>query len=272
MLRGRAYERELDVRAAVQCFDEAAKLSPANLLSLCMAAKQWSDLTFYHDVRSDRERQLVNLKAVEYAARAVAAHPLHPGGHLSTCISKGRLALFTDNRSKVRLAKEAQDAARTALALAPDNDLAHHLMGRWHYEMARVPGVVRAVVRMVYGTALQPGTREEALAEYRLAAALAPGRLVHRAEAGRVLLELGQPEAARAELAAALRCEVEDINAWHTRHDAEMLLAQIERRPWRRPSVVPPARRAAGAAPPLSTAALLGVPEGSVGGPPAAAA
>lgn len=36
---------------------------------LSMAAKCWSDLTFYYDVRSDRERQLVNLKAIEYAEK-----------------------------------------------------------------------------------------------------------------------------------------------------------------------------------------------------------
>lgn len=262
MGRGREYERELDVRAAVQCFDEAAKLAPTDLLYLCMAAKQWSDLTFYHDVRTDRERQLVNLKAVEYATRAVEEHPNHAGGYLGTCISKGRLALFVDNRSKVRLAKEAQDAAHTALRLAPTNDLAHHLMGRWHYEMARVPAVVRAVVRIMYGTSLQPGTREEALQSYHRAVALAPERLVHRVEAARVHMELGQPEEARAQLAVALRCDVEDINAWHTRHDAEMLLARLDRRPWKQPSLVPPVpERLKGRPASLSTAALLGMDE-----------
>lgn len=95
-----------------------------------MAAKQWSDLTFYYDVKSDRERQLVNAKAIEYAERAVEVAPLSVHGHVASCVSKGRLALFTDNRTKVRLAKEAQDAARLAITLDPDSDLAHHLMGR----------------------------------------------------------------------------------------------------------------------------------------------
>jgi hypothetical protein len=54
---------------AVCCVQEAARLVPDDLQVLCMAAKQWSDLTFYYDVRSDRERQLVNVKAIEYADR-----------------------------------------------------------------------------------------------------------------------------------------------------------------------------------------------------------
>ena len=247
----------------MQCFEEAVKLSPSNLVSLCMAAKQWSDLTFYHDVKSDRERQLVNIKALEYAERAIAAHPDHHGGYMSACISKGRLALFCDNRTKVRLAKEAQEAARTALKLGPDSDLAHHLMGRWHYEMAKINVVVRTVVRLMYGTALQPGTKEEALQLYKKAVELAPDRLVHHTEAGRVALELGRTEEARAYLTRALECEIEDINAWHTKFDAEMLMAQIERKPWRQPSLVPPGASSTAS---LSTAALLGVPEHALEG------
>ena len=57
---------------------------------------------------------------------------------MAICVSKGRLALFTDNRTKVRLAKEAQEAAHTALTCDPGSDIAHHLNGRWHYEMAQV--------------------------------------------------------------------------------------------------------------------------------------
>jgi hypothetical protein len=51
-------------------------------------------------------------------------------GHVALCVSKGRLALFTDNKTKVRLAKEAQQCAYTAIACDPNNDVAHHLMGR----------------------------------------------------------------------------------------------------------------------------------------------
>ena len=38
---------------------------------------------------------------------------------------------------QVRLAKEAQEAAAAALAADPGDDVAHHLAGRWNYEMAQ---------------------------------------------------------------------------------------------------------------------------------------
>ena len=263
--RGMEYERALDVRAAVQCFEEAVKLHPDDLLCLCMAAKQWSDLTFYHDVASERERQVVNMKALEYAERAIAAHPSSPGGYLALCIAKGRLGLFVDNKLKVKLAKEAQEAANAAIALGPDNDVAHHLMGRWHYEMSKLNVVVRTIVRVMYGTSLAPGNKEDALKSYQKAIDLAPDRLIHYVETGRVLLELGKREDAKRYLELAMKKDVEDINAWQTKFDAEELLAQIENRRYSRPSMIPPGMKAT-VPRALSTASLLGVPETTLHG------
>ena len=46
---------------------EVNRLVPGDVGYLSLLAKQWSDLTFYYDVTTDSERQLVNLKALEYA-------------------------------------------------------------------------------------------------------------------------------------------------------------------------------------------------------------
>lgn len=77
--------------------------------------------------------------------------------HIAACTSMGRLALLSDNKTKVRLAHDARQEAVIALAVEPSNDLAHHLMGRWHSEMANLNMVARTVVRVVYGTSLAPG-------------------------------------------------------------------------------------------------------------------
>lgn len=62
--------------------------------------------------------------------------------------------------------------------------------------------------------------------------------------------------------------DVEDLNAWHTRMDAERLLCQIHKQPYSQPSMVPPHARAGdGPAPTpasLSTAALIAGSEGGM--------
>jgi hypothetical protein len=48
---------------------EVNRLAPGDVGYLALLAKHWSDLTFYYDVATDKERQLVNLKALEYAQK-----------------------------------------------------------------------------------------------------------------------------------------------------------------------------------------------------------
>ena len=46
--------------------------------------------------------------------------------------------------------------------------------------MAQINFVLRTLVRVMYGTALLPGTRQQALASFQRAAELAPQRLIHK--------------------------------------------------------------------------------------------
>jgi len=148
---------------------------------------------------------------------------------MALCVSAGRLALFSDNKTKVRLAKEAREAAVTALEMEPGNDLAHHLMGRWHFEMAQINFVVRQLIKLVYGASLAPGTFADAVSEYQAAVALNPGKLIHRVELGRVYLKLGRKQDALRELATSVQLDVEDINAQLQKNDAQEMLTKLQR-------------------------------------------
>ena len=71
--------------------------------------------------------------------------------------------------------------------------------------MAQINPLLRTLVRIMYGTALSPGTHADALASYQRATALAPHRLIHRVEAGKALLALGRREEAAAAFQVGLR-------------------------------------------------------------------
>ncbi|KAF8059979.1 RMDN1 [Scenedesmus sp. PABB004] len=226
--RGIAAEAQMDLRGALACYTNAVTLAPGDAELLCRLAKQWSDLT-YEEGASVEQIQEVNAKAVEYAERAITLAPKSAGGYMASCVSRGRLALLSDNKTKVRLAKEAQEAARTALAMEPGNDLAHHLMGRWHYEMAQINFVVRQLIRLVYGAALAPGRFEDALSEFSAAVSLNPNKLIHRVELGRTHLRLGHRREAYEQLVASTRLPVEDVNAKLQLEDAQLLLDKLRK-------------------------------------------
>ena len=63
--------------------------------------------------------------------QAITADPTQGLPHVACCISMGRMALFSDNKGKVALAKAAREHAVVALEKEPQSDLAHHLMGRY---------------------------------------------------------------------------------------------------------------------------------------------
>ena len=94
--------------------------------------------------------------------------------------------------------------------------------------MPQLNFVARALVRVLYGTTLQPGSHVEAAAAYRRAAALVPERLVHHVELGRVLMRLGQPGRAKSHLLRAMDLDVEDINAHLSQLEGQRLLASLQ--------------------------------------------
>lgn len=216
-------QRRCNPHGAIPYLEQALASNPTNVDLLVLIAKQWSDSSFLPDCPAD-QRIPVNEKALAYSIKvrwvlmckmlivcgqfltmeekfahhqpqATESAPNNAMAFVASSMSKGRLAYWSkDNKTKILLAKQAQDDVVTALSLDPSNDLAHHLMGRWHYEMAQLNFVVRGLVRVLYGTTLIPGSVPEALASYTRAAELNPGRLVHRVEVGRMCERLGMHE------------------------------------------------------------------------------
>ncbi|KAJ9512715.1 hypothetical protein QJQ45_019007 [Haematococcus lacustris] len=223
----RACERQLDPLGAASLLEQAVAADPRQSEWLSLAAKQWSDAT-YLDSANQQQAVEYNLRAIELAHRSAALSPGAAHAYIARCVSRGRLAVHCgDNKLKAQLAREAADDAHKALELEPNNDYAHHLMGRWHYEMAGLNGMVRALVRLLYGTTLMQGSYAEALEHYKTASTLAPRTLVHRVEYGRTLHKVGQVQNATHELHRALTLDVEDLNGHLQAEDAKDLLRRI---------------------------------------------
>ena len=115
---------------SAELFSQLVKLHPS-AENFGRLSKQYTDMTYTRGMVMPRAQIAeLNLKAIEVASKAVTLDPNNAIGHVALCVSRGRLALVSENRVKVQLAKEAADDAAMALRLDPRNDLAHHLMGR----------------------------------------------------------------------------------------------------------------------------------------------
>ena len=201
-----------DMASAQRCYEQAVCSGDAVWLcssdgidALCRLAKQTSDVGWQtwaslHRLPCVRQANpapgrdaafglACMLEAVALTEEALALAPRSARAHTAAAIASGRLALFTsDTRAKVSLCNRIRCEAECALQLDPGEDAAHHALGRWHLEVSGLNPVVRLVVRHLYGGDVQ-ASPAEALEHYAQARKLAPERLAHCAEMGRLHVE-----------------------------------------------------------------------------------
>ena len=102
--------------------------------------------------------------------------------------------------------KEHADAA---LALDPNNDLTHFVLGSWCYEIANLGTLLRAAARVVYG-ALPTATNQDAARFLERAVQLNPRRVCSHASLGRTYAVLGEKAKARQSYERALTLPASD--------------------------------------------------------------
>ena len=179
---------------ALEAYLPAEKLQPNDAALLVKIARQY--VYRMPDLPTTAAKIESGKTALNYAERAVKADPRSSDAHLSVAICLGKITQLQGNREKVEASKRIKEAAERAVKLDPQSDYAWHLLGRWHQALAGMGGLVRGVVKIVYGE-LPPASNEEALECFQKALALRPDRLIHHIELGRTLAQMGREEEAR---------------------------------------------------------------------------
>jgi tetratricopeptide (TPR) repeat protein len=185
---------------ALAAYQEAAKKSPNDAAILVKIAKQYGDMM---PSLAGAARKDAAAKSLEYSRKAVAANPKFSDSHLALAISLGKSTEFMGARQKIEASREMKVAADTALRLNRKSDYAHHLLGRWHQEMAGIGGGTRALAKVIYG-GVPKGSYDEALAYFDTARKLKPKRLIHQIEYGRTLAMMGREAEAKNELSKGI--------------------------------------------------------------------
>jgi tetratricopeptide (TPR) repeat protein len=192
-----AAEQRLDSQAALDLFLRAEQARPGDAFILQKIARQYSDSIVdlpAGDVAGKKRRAQL---ALDYALRAAALEPGNAENILSVAVSHGTLAVYSDTRTKIRYSRLVKEEAERALKLSPDYDWAHHIIGRWHYEVASLGPATRFFVRLIYG-GLPEASVQEAVAHLERAVALAPQTSPHHLKLGFARLAAGRKDEARA--------------------------------------------------------------------------
>jgi hypothetical protein len=152
--------------------------------------------------KADRGRRDSLFRVAEAKARrAVALAPRDARTLFALGLVLGNTAMTRGLRDRLRYAKEVYDLAERALGANSSHGGAHHLLGRWHYEVLQLSGFQRFLARTLLGGGVLGKARwEEARAHLARAVVLDSTRIYHRLDYARVLWAMNQRDAARAEL------------------------------------------------------------------------
>lgn len=193
---GEAAEARFDVRAALHCFREADVLQPNDRFILQKISKQLSD--GLEDITDVKERTKQSQEALSYSRRALELSPQDPVCLLSMAVCYGKLTATADNATKVEYSRLVKRYADEALAANPNYDWAHHLLGRWNYEVSLIGGPTRVAARLLYG-GLPAASCKEAILHLEKAVELNPKIPSHHVELGYAYLASGDKARATAE-------------------------------------------------------------------------
>ena len=196
-----AAEARLDTRQALALFQKAVAARPADAFLQQKLARQYSDLMV--ELPTPEEQRAAVMQALVHARRAAELEPRRAENVLSVAICLGKLGVLSGTREKVRYSRELRAEAERALTLDPGYAWAHHILGRWHHEVAELGGTARLVVKLFYG-GLPGASHAEAVRHLERAVELEPAQLKHHLELGLALAGAGQPGPARAALERGL--------------------------------------------------------------------
>lgn len=151
-------------------------------------------------------------EAERYARRAASLNPEDGQGHAFVAASLGYIALQQSPKAKVEMSKEVREEARRALALDPSNDVAHHVLGRWHAEILRLSGFTRTFAKLFLGgDVFGEASWSKAAEHLRRAIELNPEHINHHLELARIYEDMGETELARREYQTVLDLPRTDV-------------------------------------------------------------
>lgn len=185
---GNAAEARCDVKRALELFRRADALKPNDPSILQKLSKQISDST--EDIVDPQERKRLVEQALAYSERALALSPGNPICLLSLAVCYGKLTSTADNATRVEYSRRVKRYAEEALAADPSYAYAHHVLGKWNYEVAQIGGPTRVAARMLYG-GLPPASAAEATRHLEKAVELEPNLPAHHVELGFAYLSQG---------------------------------------------------------------------------------
>jgi len=185
-----------DNKSALGYYQKAYDLDSTNYEACWKLSRTYVDIgeTLEDDPRAEYYK-----KGNFYAEKSVENNPEGAKGHLRFSIAIGRVALDAGAKERVRLSKEVKKEVDLAIKLDPNDDIAYHVLGRWHRKLANLSWIERGFANMFLGGIPEEASDENAVAAFKKAIEINPGFINHHLELGITYEMMDMEEEARSE-------------------------------------------------------------------------
>jgi tetratricopeptide (TPR) repeat protein len=222
--KGDVFDIRFQAAEALQFYLPAEKLQPTNVRVLVRIARQYRHLMTDATTRDEKLR--LGGIALDYAQRAAALAPNDSEAQLSIAISYGKMLPLMGTKDQIEASRQIKETADKAIKLDPRNDLAWHVLGRWHRVLSDVNTLKRALGSLLYGK-LPQTTTEEAVKCFEKAIEINPNRLMHYVELGRAYAQMGRTAEARRFIEKGLAMPNVEKDDPETKHRGRETLAKL---------------------------------------------
>ena len=219
---GYRFESELNDKEALKRFEKVLQLDSLHVIAHIHAARLYTQIGFEKEEKIEQENDF-NI-AIKLSQRVVRIAPTDDAAHLIYAQSLGRLALISGAENKIRLAKQVKEETDIVIKLNPKNDIAWHILGKWHYNFADLNWLARTAANLILGGVPKEATFANAKLAFEKAISIKPESIGHHLELGRTLLKLDkEPEAKRMLEATQLMKEINTSDRQFKKEAQELL-------------------------------------------------
>lgn len=168
-----------DELAALAKFKEALRVKPIHLHALSKSSELCSRIG--QRQTNTKLRDDYYKAARVYAETALIVDSTSSEANTSMAIMLGRSTLTKSGKEKVVSAKDLKKHVEAAIKSDPNNFLAWHVLGRWHYEISNLNMIERAAVKVFYG-GFPSSSLKDGIKAFEKTKALAPGFILNYVE------------------------------------------------------------------------------------------
>lgn len=218
-----AYNNE----AALEYFTKVLEMDENNYGASWKLARAYVDVG---ETKQDKEERKAFYKnGEEFARKAVKIDSNGAKGHLFLSIAIGRVALDAGKKEQVRLSKEVKSEVDKALDLDPNDDIAWHVLGRWHRKMATLNWIQRNFANIFLGGVPKEASVEKSAECFQKAIEINPGHINHYLELGITYEKLKDKENAISQYEKVISLPKADADDEKYKEEAQIRLSKLKK-------------------------------------------